>query len=122
MYFSSGLDDFVIGRPTTIADAPSDLAYAGVATPEGTVANQVQIINSAVNSGADAIAISSVSSDGLNQALQKALDAGIKVVTWDSDVDPKYRSVYSHPETISSLSQGRKRWLHIAMYSELHGS
>jgi AI-2 transport system substrate-binding protein len=62
--------------------------------PEGTVANQVQIINSAINSGADAIAISSVTSDGLNQVLKKALDAGIKVVTWDSDVNPKYRSVY----------------------------
>src|SRR5690606_11454579 len=36
-------------------------------SPEGTVANQVQIINSAVSSGADAIAISSVTSDGLNQ-------------------------------------------------------
>ena len=62
--------------------------------PEGTVANQVQIINSAVGSGADAIAISSVSSDGLNQALKKAIDAGVKVVTWDSDVDPRYRTVY----------------------------
>lgn len=74
--------------------------------PEGTVANQVQIINSAVNSGADAIALSSVSSDGLNQALQKALDAGIKVVTWDSDVDPKYRSAYINqgtPELLGSM-------------------
>ncbi|MDR0263222.1 MAG: autoinducer 2 ABC transporter substrate-binding protein LsrB [Sphingobacterium sp.] len=67
--------------------------------PEGTVANQVQIINSAVNSGADAIAISSVSSDGLNQALKKAIDAGIKVVTWDSDVDPQYRTAYINQGT-----------------------
>ena len=74
-------------------------------TPEGTVANQVQIINSAVNSGADAIAISSVSSDGLNQALKKALDAGVKVVTWDSDVDPKYRSVYVNQGTPEILGK-----------------
>lgn len=74
--------------------------------PEGTVANQVQIINSAVSSGADAIAISSVSADGLNQALQKALDAGIKVVTWDSDVDPEYRSFYINqgtPEILGAM-------------------
>ncbi|RDW21327.1 autoinducer 2 ABC transporter substrate-binding protein LsrB [Oceanobacillus arenosus] len=74
--------------------------------PEGTVANQVQIINSAVSSGADAIAISSVSADGLNQALQKAIDAGIKVVTWDSDVDPKYRSFYINqgtPEILGTM-------------------
>lgn len=73
--------------------------------PEGTVANQVQIINSAVNSGADAIAISSVSSDGLNQALQKAIDAGVKVITWDSDVDPKYRSVYINQGTPDILGK-----------------
>ena len=75
-------------------------------TPEGTVANQVQLINSAVNSGADAIAISSVSFDGLNQALKKALDAGIKVVTWDSDVDPEYRSFYVNqgtPEILGAM-------------------
>lgn len=75
-------------------------------SPEGTVANQVQIINSAVSSGADAIAISSVTSDGLNQALQKALDAGVKVVTWDSDVDPKYRSFYINqgtPEILGAM-------------------
>ncbi len=75
-------------------------------TPEGTVANQVQIINSAVSSGADAIAISSVSSDGLNQALQNALDAGLKVVTWDSDVDPEYRSFYVNqgtPEILGAM-------------------
>lgn len=75
-------------------------------TPEGTVANQVQIINSAVSSGADAIAISSVSSDGLNQALQNALDAGLEVVTWDSDVDPEYRSFYINqgtPEILGAM-------------------
>lgn len=74
--------------------------------PEGTVANQVQIINSAVSSGADAIAISSVTSDGLNQALQRALDQGVKVVTWDSDVDPRYRTVYINqgtPEILGAM-------------------
>ncbi|KOP71696.1 autoinducer 2 ABC transporter substrate-binding protein LsrB [Cytobacillus solani] len=92
-FFESGND----GAQEMAEKVGFKVKYDGA--PEGTVANQVQIINSAVNSGADAIAVSSVSSDGLNQALQKALDAGIKVVTWDSDVDPKYRTVYINQGT-----------------------
>jgi AI-2 transport system substrate-binding protein len=92
-FFESGND----GAQEMAEKIGFNVKYDGA--PEGTVANQVQIINSAVNSGADAIAISSVTSDGLNQALQKALDAGIKVVTWDSDVDPKYRTAYINQGT-----------------------
>ncbi|MFK9093771.1 autoinducer 2 ABC transporter substrate-binding protein LsrB [Bacillus salipaludis] len=98
-FFESGND----GAQEMAKKVGFKVKYDGA--PEGTVANQVQIINSAVNSGADAIAISSVSSDGLNQALKKALDAGIKVVTWDSDVDPKYRSVYINQGTPEILGK-----------------
>ncbi|MFC4025176.1 autoinducer 2 ABC transporter substrate-binding protein LsrB [Oceanobacillus longus] len=99
-FFESGND----GAQAMAEEIGFNVKYDG--TPEGTVANQVQIINSAVSSGADAIAISSVSSDGLNQALQKALDAGVEVVTWDSDVDPEYRSVYVNqgtPEILGAM-------------------
>lgn len=98
-FFESGND----GAQEMAKEIGFNVKYDGA--PEGTVANQVQIINSAVNSGADAIAISSVSSDGLNQALKKALDAGVKVVTWDSDVDPKYRSVYVNQGTPEILGK-----------------
>lgn len=45
-------------------DVGFEVKYDG--SPEASVANQVQIINSAVNQGANAIAISSLSPDGLN--------------------------------------------------------
>lgn len=99
-FFESGN----IGAQKMGKETGFNVKYDG--TPEGTVANQVQLINSAVNSGADAIAISSVSFDGLNKALKKALDAGVKVVTWDSDVDPEYRSFYVNqgtPEILGAM-------------------
>jgi len=67
--------------------------------PEAAVAHQVQIINSAVNRGADAISIASLTPDGLNVALQNAINRGVTVVTWDSDVDPEYRQIYVNQGT-----------------------
>ena len=46
------------------------------------VANQVTIINNAVQTGAGSIAISSVDPTGLDNALKQAQKAGLKVVTW----------------------------------------
>lgn len=74
-------------------------------SPEAAVANQVQVINSAVQQGANAIAISSLSVDGLNQALQDAKNAGLKIVCWDSDVNPKYRSLHVAQGTPEQLGQ-----------------
>lgn len=57
------------------------------------VADQVQVINNAIASGADAICVSSVDATGLDSALKDAIAAGIQVVTWDSDVSDDARSL-----------------------------
>ncbi len=80
-----------------------DCKYDG--NPEASVANQVQVINSAVQQGANAIAISSTSADGLNQALKTAADAGVKVVCWDSDVSNEYRSLHVAQGTPTQLGE-----------------
>lgn len=57
------------------------------------VADQVQVINNAIASGADAISVSSVDATGLDSALKAAMDAGIEVTTWDSDVSDTARTL-----------------------------
>ncbi len=74
-------------------------------SPEAAVANQVQLINTSVQQGYDAIAISSLTVDGLNQALEAAMDAGLKVVCWDSDVQNEYRSLHVAQGTPEQLGE-----------------
>lgn len=57
------------------------------------VADQVNVINNAVASGVDAICVSSVDATGLDSALTEAINAGVAVVTWDSDVSSTARSL-----------------------------
>ncbi|GLC80319.1 substrate-binding domain-containing protein [Lacrimispora brassicae] len=57
------------------------------------VADQVQVINNAVASGVDALCVSSVDATGLDSALEEASDAGLTVVTWDSDVSDTARTL-----------------------------
>ena len=65
--------------------------YQGSST--AAVADQVQVINNAVASGADAICISSVDATGLDSALTEAAEAGVLVSTWDSDVTSSCRTL-----------------------------
>lgn len=62
-------------------------------SPNAAVADQVQVINNAISSGADAICVSSVDATGLDSALKDAAAAGITVCTWDSDVSSDARSL-----------------------------
>ncbi|OCN02225.1 hypothetical protein A7X67_15715 [Clostridium sp. W14A] len=62
-------------------------------SPNAAVADEVQVVNNAIASGADAICISSVDATGLDSALKKAKDAGMTVVTWDSDVSTDARAL-----------------------------
>ncbi len=92
-----------VGAQDMATEVGFECVYTG--NPEASVANQVQVINSAVQQGFNAIAISSVTPDGLNNALKAAKDAGVQIVCWDSDVQNDMRSLHVAQGTPEQLGQ-----------------
>ena len=61
--------------------------------PEASVAEQVRIIRQAIAQGADGISVSSLDATALDVAMREAMNAGLAVTTWDSDVSGNARAV-----------------------------
>ena len=79
------------------------VVYSG--NPVADVAYQIEIIQQAVADKADSICISSLDATALDSELKKAVKAGIKVVTWDSDVSGDARSLMVSQGTPEQLGQ-----------------
>ncbi|MFT4122599.1 MAG: rhamnose ABC transporter substrate-binding protein [Microbacteriaceae bacterium] len=68
--------------------------YQEVGPTEATADGQVTYINTLTQQQVSAIVLSANDVDALCDSLDEARDAGVKVVTFDSDVDPDCRDVY----------------------------
>lgn len=73
--------------------------------PEASVANQVAIVQNAINSGAEALCISTVDAAGVDDVLKEARAAGVVVTTWDSDSKADARSIMVSQGTPEQLGQ-----------------
>jgi rhamnose transport system substrate-binding protein len=66
---------------------------------------QIEVINSLVAQQVDAIAISANDPDALVPALKKAMDRGIKVISWDSGVAPEGRQLHLNPSDTNLIGE-----------------
>jgi rhamnose transport system substrate-binding protein len=80
-----------------------EVIYTGPTT--ATAEGQIEIINSLISQGVDAIAVSANDPDALVPSLQRAMDAGIKVISWDSGVAPEGRQVHLNPSDTDLIGE-----------------
>ncbi|GGF78576.1 MULTISPECIES: rhamnose ABC transporter substrate-binding protein [Mameliella] len=75
----------------------TEIIYTG---PTDTTAEaQIQVINSLIAQGVDAIAVSANDPDALVPVLKKAMQRGITVISWDSGVAPEGRQMHLNPSS-----------------------
>ncbi|GKY89859.1 rhamnose ABC transporter substrate-binding protein [Sinisalibacter aestuarii] len=75
----------------------TEIIYTG--PTDTTAEGQIEVINSLIAQGVDAIAISANDPDALVPALKKAMDRGITVISWDSGVAPEGRMMHLNPSS-----------------------
>lgn len=80
-----------------------DVIYTGPtsATAEG----QIDIVNSLIAQNVDAIAISANDPDALVPVLEKAMQRGIKVLSWDSGVAEEGRMLHLNPSDTDLIGE-----------------
>ena len=68
--------------------------FKQVGPSEASAPAQVPFINTLTSQQVDAIAVSANDPNALTQALKRADQAGVKIVTYDSDTAPEARSIF----------------------------
>ena len=71
------------------------------ATPDA----QVPFINTAAQQGVSALVVSANDPKAIGDALNEARDAGVKVVTFDSDTEPEFRDLYINQATSEGIAK-----------------
>lgn len=81
-----------VGAQQAAKELGVDLIYTG--PTENTAEGQIAQIDSLVDQHVDAIMITANDQTALLPALQRAQQRGVKVVSWDQDLDPTGRTVF----------------------------
>ncbi|MDD2956991.1 MAG: autoinducer 2 ABC transporter substrate-binding protein [Lachnospiraceae bacterium] len=85
-------------------DLGCEVIYTGPTASDA--ASQANIVQDMITKGVDCIAISPLDASAIEPALKQAQEAGILVITWDSDVtDTSLRSVYVNAASYQTLGE-----------------
>ena len=74
-----------------------EIIYTGPTTT--TAEGQIEVLNSLISQRVDAIAISANDPDAVVPVLKRAMQRGIKVISWDSGVAPEGRQLHLNPSS-----------------------
>ncbi len=74
-------------------------------TPENAIPGQIEIIESSITQGVDAIMISANDFEQLVPSTTSAIEEGITIVTWDSPVDPAGEALFIAQVDFSETGQ-----------------
>ena len=93
------------GGKTAVAEFKGKFQEVGPqeASPDA----QVQYINTAAQQGIKALVVSANDPKAIGDALNQARDAGTKVVTFDSDTEPKYRDLFVNQASSEGIAKSQ---------------
>ncbi len=80
-----------------------EIIYTG--PTDTTAEGQIEVINALIAQRVDAIAVSANDPDALVPALQRAMERGITVISWDSGVAPEGRQMHLSPSSNELIGQ-----------------
>lgn len=116
---SGGGDLSITFLPKNLGNAYFDTSDAGgkraidefggefeeVGPDTGTPDSQVPFINTAAQQGKSALVVSANDKTAICDALNEASDAGVKIVTFDSDTDPECRDLYINQADAAGIAK-----------------
>ena len=82
-------------------------SYEEVGPAEGSPDGQVQYINTATQQGRNALVISANDPDALCDAIDEAMGADIKVVTYDADTNPDCRDIFVNQADAEGIAKAQ---------------
>jgi rhamnose transport system substrate-binding protein len=91
------------GADEAAAQLNAQVIFTGPTTP--TAEGQIEVVNALVAQHVDAIAISANDPDALVPTLKRAMQRGIKVISYDSAVAPQGRIVHLAPSSDELIGQ-----------------